>query len=143
MPELIDLAVNIIKKFEGLRLKAYKPIPSDPWTIGYGQTGPTINKNTVWTKEQAEYFLNLEANELYRKLRKGLNVNLNYKQWAAILSLVYNIGINAFAHSTLLRKLNDKDPTASAEFDRWVYGGGTKLNGLVKRRAEERKLFES
>ena len=46
--------------------------------------------------------------------------------------------------STLLKKLNAGDYSgAAAEFDKWVFAGKVKLNGLVKRRASERQLFES
>jgi lysozyme len=71
-------------------------------------------------------------------------VDLSAPQMAALASLAYNIGINAFRASTLLRKLNAGDTSGAArEFDKWTRGGGRVLPGLVKRRADERRLFEA
>lgn len=144
MTNYLDKATEIIKKFEGLKLKAYKPIPSDPWTIGYGATGAGINSTTVWSLGQAEADLKRRIKEIAVYILDKVYQKLTDNQIAAIISLTYNIGITAFLNSTLLKKINAKDfKGAAKEFDRWVYGGKVKLAGLVKRRAEERKLFES
>ena len=53
---LYDLSLSLIKRYEGLRLTAY-PDPAsggDPWTVGYGATGPAIRQGTVWTLDVAE-----------------------------------------------------------------------------------------
>lgn len=45
-----------LKLDEGCKLHAY-PDPlthAEPWTIGYGCTGPDIHKDTVWTQAQAD-----------------------------------------------------------------------------------------
>lgn len=45
-----------IRRDEGLRLEAY-PDPltgAEPWTIGYGHTGPEVHRGLVWTPAEAE-----------------------------------------------------------------------------------------
>ena len=55
--------LDLIKKFEGLRLAAY-PDPAtggEPWTIGYGHTGPEVHRGLTWTHDQAEAALEQAA----------------------------------------------------------------------------------
>jgi lysozyme len=64
-------------------------------------------------------------------------------QKAAFVSFAYNVGVQGFCGSTLVRKANAGDMTgACAELSRWVMAGGKKLPGLVNRRAAERELCE-
>ena len=68
---------------------------------------------------------------------------MNDGQKAAFLSFAFNVGNGAFCSSTLVRKANAGDmPGACAELSRWAYAGGKQLQGLVNRRAAERKLCE-
>ena len=71
------------------------------------------------------------------------NVTLNQNQFDALVCFVFNIGPNAFAASTLLKKakVNSNDKTIALEFAKWVNGGGKKLPGLVKRRKAESDLY--
>ena len=76
-------------------------------------------------------------------LKQCVRVSLHQYECDAFVSLAYNIGSGAFCGSTLVRKLNAGDYAgACAEIDRWVYAGGKRLPGLVKRRAEERARCE-
>nr|WP_269497860.1 lysozyme [Castellaniella sp. S9] len=59
----------------------------------------------------------------------------------ALASFVYNVGPGAYNGSTLLRKLRAGDVIgACKELPRWVYAGGRKLAGLVKRRNAEMQI---
>lgn len=144
-PTALALALDIIKRWEGLRLEAY-PDPAtggDPWTIGYGATGPDISKGVVWTRERAENDLRVRVDVLLQRVRSLLQQTATPCQLAAMVSLAYNIGIGAFTASTLLRKFNDgSDAGASAEFPRWNRAAGKVVQGLVNRRADERALFD-
>jgi GH24 family phage-related lysozyme (muramidase) len=63
-------------------------------------------------------------------------------QFSAMVSFAFNVGLNAYRGSTLLRKHNAGDfAGAAAEFPRWVYAGGEVLPGLVRRREAERTLY--
>lgn len=71
-----------------------------------------------------------------------VKVTINQKQFNALASLVFNIGVSAFKGSTLLKKLNKGDyKGAVQEFARWNKSKGKVLGGLVKRRAAEAALF--
>lgn len=61
---------------------------------------------------------------------------------AAVSSFVFNLGEGRYAASTLRRLINTEQWDAAAEqFDKWVWGGGRVLPGLVKRRAAEKAVF--
>ena len=77
---------------------------------------------------------------------KYVKVPLTDNQLSALVSFVYNVGIGAFASSTLLRKLNARDYVGAAnELLRWdkgtVNGKKVVLRGLTIRRAKERAVF--
>jgi lysozyme len=135
-----DKGIALIKEFEGLSLKAYK-CPGNIWTIGYGHTR-TVTPDLVITKERAEELLleDLEFSE--DSVRKLVRVPLTSNQFSALVSFVYNLGETQFRSSTLLKMLNDRDYSgASVQFLRWVYSNKKKLNGLVRRREAEMRLF--
>lgn len=138
-------AVALIKKWEGCRLEAY-PDPGTggaPWTIGYGATGPGIVKGVRWTQRQAEERLAVDVDRFLKGVRSVLKKPASDAQLGAMTSLAYNIGVSAFANSTLLRKFNTGDVGgAAAEFPRWNKAGGKVMKGLSNRRADERKVFE-
>lgn len=135
--------VNIIKKHEGLRLEAYLPTPNDVWTIGYGHTHTTKQGMKI-TEDQAEKLLYLDIAWAEEAVKGLVKVPLTQNQFDALVSFVFNVGAGAFAKSTLLRFLNTGDYTnAAAQFLRWNRQKGRILNGLTKRREEERRLFLS
>lgn len=138
-------ALALIKQFEGCRLKAY-PDPGtggDPWTVGWGATGPDIHPGTVWTQDQADNRLLLDVTRFARGVSKLITVPVTEGQLAACISISYNIGLRAFGGSTLLRLLNSGDYAgASGQFARWSKAGGKVLPGLVRRRSAERALFD-
>jgi len=138
----LDLALPLVKRWEGCQLTAYL-CPAGVWTVGYGSTGPDVRAGVVWTQEQAEKRLGDDLRRFGARVDALVLVALDAGQMAACASLAYNIGVDAFRKSTLLRKLNAGDYAGAAmEFDKWVRGGGRVLPGLVNRRAEERRLFE-
>jgi len=138
----IDIALPRSKRYEALRLVAYL-CPAGVWTVGYGATGGRIGPGTVWTQEQAERDLRDRFEVLGRFVDSMVHVELTPAQKAALTLLIDNIGRAAFNGSTLLKKLNAGDyKGAAAQFERWNRGGGKVLPGLVRRRAEERALFE-
>lgn len=133
--------IEIIKHFEGLRLEAYL-CPAGVPTIGYGHT-KGVKLGQKITKEQAEQFLADDYLEAEQQVAHLVKVPLKHNQLEALTSFVFNLGIGNLRSSTLLRKLNTGDYIgAGQEFDKWVYSKGVKLNGLIARRKEERKLFE-
>ena len=135
-----EYGIDLIKRNEGLRLKAYR-CPGGMWTIGYGHTSG-VKDGDVITKEQAEELLKKDIKEIEDKLN-SLNLNLTQNQFDALASFIFNVGWSNFKSSTLLKKIkiNPDDPSIRYEFSRWVFANGKKLNGLIKRRNEEANLY--
>ena len=134
--------IPIIKQYEGLKLEAYL-CPAGIPTIGYGHTrGVKLGQKI--SAAQAEVFLDRDYEEAEDAVKRLITVPLTDNQLGALTSFVFNLGEGRLLGSTLRRKLNSGDyKGAAAEFDKWVYSGGKKLNGLIARRAAERKLFET
>ena len=135
-----EIGIQLIKNFEGCVLKAYK-CPAGIWTIGYGHTSGVKEGQTITLKQAEDYLLqDIRAYEI--TVNNLVNVPLNQNQFDALVSFCYNLGPNNLKNSTLIKLLNKKDYLGAAEqFDRWIYAGGKKLPGLVKRRAAEKELF--
>ncbi|MFH4317138.1 lysozyme, partial [Acinetobacter baumannii] len=77
-----------------------------------------------------------------RRVQALVHVSLSDRQVAALTSFAYNVGLGAFARSTLLKKLNAGDVRGAAdEFLRWTRVGNRTVRGLVARRRAERDLF--
>lgn len=132
--------IDLIKKFEGCRLEAYK-CPAGIWTIGYGHTKGVQNGQKI-TQAQAEEFL-IEDLKVYEKaVESCVKVPLSQNQFDALVSFCYNCGSGALKTSTLLRLLNEgKYSEAGEQFLRWNKAGGRVLAGLTRRREEEREMF--
>ena len=138
------LALESIKRWEGCQLRAY-PDPAtggDPWTIGYGTTGPTIKNGLMWTQTQADAALLEDVKELGRDVQACCKRSLEPHERAALVSFAYNVGIGALRNSTLLRLLNAGETMKAADqFLRWNRAAGKVMRGLTKRRQAERQLF--
>lgn len=138
--QLSEKGKTLIKKYEGLKLSAYK-CPAGVWTIGYGHTAGVFEGQKI-TSDQADEFFDNDITQFEKIVLELCNVPLKQGQFDALVSFVYNVGKTAFANSTLLKLLNQKKYTAAGnEFSRWVYVRDKKLQGLVKRRIDERFLF--
>lgn len=150
----LDKAVPLIQKFEGLHevlpdgsIRAYADPATggEPFTIGWGSTGPDINKDTVWTREQADERFKRDVAHFGNGVEDALGgAPTTDGQMAAMVSLAYNIGLGAFRKSTLLKKHKAGDyEAAKAEFARWKYANSKVLPGLVIRRAKEAEVYAS
>lgn len=134
--------LELIKSHEGLRLSAYQDV-AGVWTIGYGNTS-TAKPGMIITQEQAERLLMNDVEQFENAVNNLVRVTLNQNQFDALVSFTFNLGRGALYRSTLLRKLNVGDYAgAASEFGRWVNAGGKPWPGLIRRRQEERELFES
>lgn len=134
--------INFIKKYEGFRAKAYY-CPGKVLTIGYGHTR-TVKPEQYITIEKAENLLLDDLKIFEDAVNQLVEVPLNQAQFDALVSFTFNCGISAFKKSTLLSKLNFQDYDGAAkEFTRWIYANGEILSGLVRRRNEEKIVFES
>ncbi len=146
-------AFAIIKEFEGYaralpdgRCQAY-PDPGsggDPWTIGFGSTGPGIAKGVIWPRRQAEERLEADVIKFAAGVAKRLEGGAATSQgeFDAMVSLAYNVGLGNFESSTLLRKHKAGDKAgAAAEFAKWNKASGRVMAGLTRRREAEARLY--
>lgn len=137
-------SIKALKEFEGLSLETYIDAAGVA-TIGWGHTGReyAVSGNKI-TKAKALELLEKDVKEAADGVDRLVNVPISADQRSALILFVFNIGVGAFARSTLLKKLNSGDYLGAADqFNRWVYANKQKLNGLVKRRAAERAMFLS
>ncbi|MFZ5986922.1 MAG: lysozyme [Bacillota bacterium] len=139
-------AIDLIKKYEGLKLTAYK-CPAGVLTIGYGHTKTTKPGMTI-NKEMAELLLKQDLKDFEKAINELVKVPLTQNQFDALTSFIFNVGVGKFKNSTLLKELNEGNyKEAANEFLKWTKarqaGGLIELPGLVKRRKDEKKLFES
>lgn len=134
---------KLIQGYEQCRLKAYMPTPDDVWTCGWGSTGPDVVKGTVWTQAQADARFAADLAKFAKGVANGIgSAPTTEGQFGAMCSLAYNIGLSAFLNSTVLRKHIAGDyPAAAAAFAMWVKQKGKVLNGLVKRRTDEARMY--
>ncbi len=138
-------SIELIKFHEGFKSKSYI-CPAGKKSIGYGFR--YINKNTL-TKKESDSILNIRYDKLSGDLDKYIkNDSLNDYQKHALISLTYNIGINNFKKSTLLKRINKNElHLVDKEILKWKYakvkGKKKVLKGLKKRRMKELDLWNT
>lgn len=133
--------IKLIKRFEGLKTMAYKPTLNDVWTIGYGHTHGVKKGDTI-TMEKATEYLKQDIEVFENAINSLVKVELNQNQFDALISFVFNVGIEAFKKSTMLKFINAGHyQLASGQFDRWNKQKGVVLEGLTVRRRAEKELF--
>jgi lysozyme len=158
--------LRLVKQFEGIldgdastpNLDPYLD-PVQIWTIGWGHA---IADNGRWLRGQAdaararalypggismadaENLLHSDLLAVCSQVQSLLRVIVSDNQFGALVSFTFNLGADKLEDSTLLGLLNRGDSAAAAnEFGRWVYAGGQRMLGLVRRRAAEQALFLS
>lgn len=140
-------AFSLIANFEKLSLKPYLDT-NGKYSIGYGTQKNWDAKRPVLptdriSEDTAQRWLKYEIADRMPKVKSMIKVPVSQNALDSLTSFAYNIGIDAFSHSTLLQQLNagiDKKIVAK-QFDRWVKANGKTLPALVKRRELEKALF--
>lgn len=129
--------LDIIRKYEGCRLKAYK-CPAGVWTIGYGHTSGVVQGMTI-TQAKADAFLQEDINKCESYVDKYVKIPLTENQYSALVSFTFNCGVGNL--QKLVKNRNaDQIADAIRLYDK---ANGIPLSGLTKRRLEEQKLFRS
>ena len=144
--KLNKAGADLIKEFEGCKLKAYQ-CSAKKWTIGYGNTyfadGTLVVAGNAITQQKAEQLFEIIANDFSAKVAKLVTLKVSENQFGALTSFAYNCGIANLQKSTLLKKVNfnPNDPSIKAEFLKWNKAGGKVLAGLTRRREAEANLY--
>lgn len=137
--------LDLIKQFEGFSPIPYT-CPGGKLTIGFGHVmreGETFE--TPMTQRQAEKLLKRDLEWVKSVIERTVTVPLSTYQFDALASFIFNIGSGAWETSTLLKKLNEGEDifVVGSEFLRWIFSGGKRQRGLMRRREAERKIFLS
>jgi len=136
----LGLLHTLIKRFEGLHLMPYL-CPAGVWTCGWGSTGPDVFPGKPWTREYADRRMEEDA-LFFARGALALCPSLQGDQLCAIADFSYNLGLGRLRASTLRKRINAADNAGViTELNKWVFGGGKKLNGLVTRRRIEAMAF--
>ena len=139
--------IDFIKSFETLQTKAYKAVPTEKYyTIGYGHYGPDVEPDAEITETEAERMLSEDLSDFEGCVNRSLaGWPLKQCQFDALVSLSYNVGVNAFQGSTLLKliKQGASEYVIRNEFGRWCHSGGRVLKGLQRRRQAEADMYFS
>jgi lysozyme len=138
-----EQGLALLKRFEGFSATPYL-CPAGKWTIGYGHVigaGEHFPPQGI-DLDVAEELLKQDVNIAEHTVCRLVKSNITQNQFDALVSLVYNIGKEAFEKSALLRLLNQNYLNeAGDQFKRWIYAGGRQSEGLKRRRAAEFGLF--
>lgn len=151
VPKLGPRARALIRHFESCKLTAYR-CSAGRWTVGVGMTYypsglPVRPGDRITPAEADEGFAHLLARDFEPGVAKAIGDALTTPaQWGAMVALAYNIGVNAFAKSSVARlhKAGDHDGAARA-FAAWNKerrNGVLQISaGLTRRRAAEAALY--
>ena len=132
--------IDLIKKFEGCKLTAYRDSVGIP-TIGVGHTKGVKMGMTI-TQAQADEYLRSDLVTCEQTLNK-LGVNLAQNEFDALCSWIFNLGSGAFNSSTMKRYIvaNKSDEEITDQLIKWHNAGGRPLLGLKRRRVAEANMF--
>lgn len=132
-----EAGINLIKSFEGLRLKAYKPVATEKYyTIGYGHYGADVKPDMVISNAYAEALLRLDLDKFERAVN-SYERNWSQNQFDALVSFTFNCGV-ANLKRLVTNRTNAQIATAIVKYNK---AGGKVLKGLVRRRKAEQELF--
>lgn len=139
---LSNKGYDLIKKYEGCRLKAYKPVQAEQyWTIGWGHYGSDVTEGMTITQQQADEMLVKDM----ARYENAVNINceylnLNQNEFDALVSFTYNCGSGALQKVCGYGKYERNKILANMVC--YTKGAdGIELAGLVRRRKEEKELF--
>jgi lysozyme len=137
-------AVDLIKRFEGYRMKAAQ-LPDGRWTIGYGHTLTARGGATVSEKD-AEALLLYDLISVAHAVNEQTYAPLNQNQFDALVCFAFNIGLDNFVRSGVLRRINEGSLLqAACAMEMWrkadFEGERIVIDALVRRRSAEKSLF--
>lgn len=136
-----DKGLAQIKVFEG-----FSPVPyadlAGKMTIGYGHL---LREGEAWeciSEAEAEVLLRSDLSKAECAVERLIRVNLHDNQFAALVSFCFNLGAGALQRSALRQKINrEEHESVPQEMRRWVFAGGKRWPGLLRRREAEIRLY--
>lgn len=138
-----DKGIELIKKFEGIELVAYKAVPTEKYyTIGYGHYGSDVLAGQAITVEQATELLRKDLKKSERAVNKYVSIyNLNQNQFDALVSFTFNCGVGNL--DSLTKNGTRTLGVIKEKLLLYNKAGGKELLGLTRRRKAELDLFNT
>ncbi|MCP5364125.1 MAG: lysozyme [Hyphomicrobiales bacterium] len=146
MRHITQDGLDLIKRFEGFSPTIYL-CPAGYETIGYGHVVRDWERERFADgidEDEAQHLLRHDVRVAERAVLRLINVPLTDGQFSSLVSFTFNLGSGSLQRSTLRRKVNrEEHEFVPAEFRRWVWAGGRKLKGLIRRRDAESARYVS
>jgi len=143
MRHITEDGLRLIRRFEGFSALPYV-CPGGYLTVGYGHVvkNPDAFRQPI-TEDEATQILAVDIQAAEKAVLRLITVPLTNGQFDALVSFTFNLGAGALQRSTLRRKVNrEEHADVPGELMKWVWAGGRKLKGLVKRRAAEVEIYK-
>jgi len=134
--------LRLIRLFESFSPTLYRDM-AGLWTVGWGHlVKPGEVFDLPLSPENGEIVLLRDVSVAERAISRLIRVPLNQNMFDSLTSWTFNLGSGALQASMLRQVINRGDlDEAPAQIRRWVYAGGRKLKGLIRRREVEARLF--
>ena len=137
-------AIELIKSFEGYRRKAAQ-LPDGRWTIGYGHT-LTAREGAEVSEADAEALLMYDLIQVAHAVNEHSYTPLTQNQFDALCCFAFNVGVDNFRRSSVLRRVNEGQLLqAACAMEMWrkadFEGERIVIDALVRRRSAEKTLF--
>ena len=142
MRSISERGISLITHYEGFSATPY--ICAGGWpTIGYGHViGAGEHFPEPIDEQQAEALLKRDVRVAERAVARLIAAPLAQHQFDALVSFTFNLGAGALQRSTLRQKVNrEEHDDVPKELMKWVFAGGRRVKGLVKRRAAEAEMY--
>jgi lysozyme len=141
--EVSAQGLALIRAFEGFSASAYH-CPAGYLTIGYGHVIGAAERDSLRRVDdmQAETLLRQDTQKAGAAVLRLIHVSLTQGQFDALVSFTFNLGSGALQRSTLRRVINrGEHGEVPAQMKRWVWAGGRRISGLLRRREAEARLY--
>lgn len=140
--KISQAGINLIKSFEGCRLQAYKPVPTESfYTIGWGHYGPDVKAGMTITQAKADSMLVTDLAKYEEYVNNSAYVpvtaQLNQNQFDALTSFCFNCGAGNL--KTICKGRSIKE--IAENITKYDKSSGTVLVGLTRRRQAELDLY--
>jgi len=137
-------AIELLKRFEGYRRHAAQ-LPDGRWMIGYGHT-LTAREGAEVSESDAEALLVYDLISVQHAVNENVYAPLSQNQFDALCSFAFNVGLDNFRRSQVLKRINaGAFVQAACAMELWrkadFEGERIVVDALVRRRAAEKALF--
>jgi lysozyme len=121
------------------------------WTVCDGVTGPAVIPGRKYSIDECKDLNAIALVPHAEAVARCVRPPMSPQRAAGLTLFAYNVGVQGFCSSNLVRRLNAGDPRACEDITtRWYRAGGkdcrdpaSKCRGVIERRKLERQLCEA